>query len=53
MERLYSEKAGKKELEVLRKATIHQRQESIFSDMKDLFDVTVKGLRSEMNHISE
>ena len=53
MQKLYEEKAGKQELEELRKETSHQAQGNVFNDMKDLFDVTVKGLKGEMSHMSE
>lgn len=53
MEKLYAEKASKQDLEVLRRDTSAEAQRSVFDDMKVLFDVTVKGLKNEMSHVSE
>ena len=53
MEKLYEEKASKEEVDELRKETTGSAAGTIFNDMKDLFDITVAGLKGEMNQISE
>jgi hypothetical protein len=47
LERIYKEKAGKNELEMLKLSVDKSRAKSIFNDMRELFEVTVSELKSD------
>ena len=44
LERIYKEKAGREDIEMLKKSIDEHRAKSIFNDMKELFDTTIKDM---------
>jgi hypothetical protein len=46
-ERMHRDKAGKDELELLKMSVDENRAKTLFNDMKELFDSTVKDIQKK------
>ena len=53
MERLYKEKASNKDLRGVQFELSENRSSSLFADMRDLFDTTVKNLNERIDDVQD